>query len=102
MNGFDNTQAITEGWAISEVGAVGDMYRLEKCDDAQVFLTDQDAWMFVGRKALEGSLYHIRALKFLEANDCADFELIENHVCLHQCAMSLSELFVRLPKEITV
>lgn len=98
MTSFDNAQAMHEGWAISEVGAKGDMYRLEKLDDAGIFLIDQDAWMFVGRQALKGSIYHIRALKFLEANNCQDFELIENHVCLYESAMSLSEMFVHLPK----
>lgn len=99
-SGFDNKQAITEGWGVSEVGAPGDMWRLEKIDEAQVFLTDQDAWTFVINKAIGGSLYHISALKFLEANDCADFELIENHAALVCGSNSVSHLFVQLGKEV--
>jgi len=90
MPSFDNTQAMAEGWAISEVGAVDDMYRLEKLDEADAFPTDQDAWTFVANRALGGSRYHITALKYLEANDCADFKLIENHVG------QVSHLFVQL------
>lgn len=98
MNGFDNAQAMHEGWAISAVTGVDESWRLEKIDEHGKFASDMDAWQFVGREALKGSIYHIRALKFLEQNEPGEFALIENHVCLYESAMSLSELFVRLPK----
>ena len=99
MPDFDNKQAETEGWFITEVGAPGDMYRLEKDDEAKVFLTDQDAWTFVINKAIVGSIYHISALKFLEVNDTTDFELIENHTASMGLTNGVSYLFAQLPEE---
>lgn len=99
MAEFDNKQALAEGWAVSEVGAKGDMFRLERDDEAAVFLTDQDAWTFVVNKATGGSRYHIAALKFLQANDCADFELIETHAALLGVSNGVWHLFAQLQLE---
>lgn len=100
MPEFDNTQAETEGWFVSEVGAPGDMFRLEKDDEAAKFKTDQDAWEHVIRKAIDGSIYHISALKFMELNGEADFELIEQHAAFACGSNGVSYLFALLPDAI--
>lgn len=100
MTAFNNTQAMTEGWAISACIGVEENWRLEKIDEQDKFDSDINAWLFVGKKAIEGSVYHIRALKFLEVNEPAEFELIQNHVCLFESVVSLTDLFVQLKETV--
>lgn len=96
---FDNTQAMTEGWFISEVGAVNDEWRLERDDEAGVFKSDSAAWEHVVKRADKGSVYHIRALKFLECNAPEEFERIENHSAAVMIRHQVSDLFANLVKE---
>jgi hypothetical protein len=93
---FDNTQAETEGWFISEIGAEGDTWRLEKNDAAEIFETDDMAWGYVIRQAVQGSVYHIRALKFLEVNAPEEFERIENHAAAFMICHQISSRFATL------
>lgn len=75
---FDNTIAMKEGWAISEVG--DDIpFRLEKLDGNTEFAFDENAWEFVHSLADQGSFYHQSALQFLEENSPKEFEYIQNH-----------------------
>jgi hypothetical protein len=99
MDGFNNTQAMTEGWAISACTGVEEDYRLEKMDEMSVFESDREAWIHVARRALNGSTYHIRALKFLEVNEPVEFENIENEACLRLGLVSLTHLFAQLNQE---
>lgn len=83
---FDNTQAALEGWSVSEVGAVGDAFRLEKLDERNKFGTDQQAWVFVYLSAKSGSVYHAAALAYLETHAPEEHTLILNHITLHNLA----------------
>ena len=87
-------QATTEGWVISECSGVDEKWRLESCDDAGIFSNDLDVWLHVAQRALDGSTYHMNALKFLEVNELGEFAVIENHACLHLRVKSLTDLFV--------
>lgn len=98
---FDNTQAMSEGWAISACTGVDEKWRLERIDEDEKFADDFDAWGHVGREALKGSIYHIRALKFLEVNEPIEFFRVEDYVCFYQSVNSLSALFRHLTDEDT-
>lgn len=96
MEMFDNTRAMTEGWAIFSCSGVEEDWRLERIDEVGEFESDINAWLHVAKKALDGDTYHISALKFLEVNEPGEFQVIENHAALLLGVNSLSHLFVRL------
>ena len=75
MADFDNTQAATEGWCISEChGSDNGPYQLQRDDEAEVFASDDEAWLFVFRKVAEGSEYHRQAILFLEKESPFEYE----------------------------
>jgi hypothetical protein len=70
VGGFDETQALTEGWSIFECwGSDNGPFQLQRVDEDEVFTRDDEAWAFVVGKAREGSAYHKAALDFLRANN---------------------------------
>lgn len=84
MADFDNTQAMREGWCISDCGSYHDTlgnprpYQLQRLDELEVFDGDQEAWAFVKQKANEGSEYHKSALNFLCAHAPHEYAQISN------------------------
>lgn len=85
-DGFDNTQAHCEGWAIFDCdGSCNGRWQLCRLDDpaawpdgttqlrAPAFESDDDAWAFVGAKVRDGSAYHQGALDFLRQHNRAEY-----------------------------
>jgi hypothetical protein len=72
---FDNGQAVDEGWSIFECfGSENGSWQLQKCDNAETFHTDIDAWRLVINYADAGSQYHQRALQFLKDNNPMEYD----------------------------
>lgn len=64
---FNNERAMVEGWCVSECDGYDDgPWQLQMYDDADVFETDAKAWLFVCRMADDGSVYHRKAMQFLQ------------------------------------
>lgn len=75
MINFDNTQAMEEGWCISEVGST-EPFRLEKLDEANKFDSDDQAHLFVVVMSFVGSSYHRSALQFLYDHSRPEYDRI--------------------------
>jgi hypothetical protein len=81
---FDNTQAEQEGWSIFEChGSDNGLWQLQKCDDARVFASDQEAWAHVVDSADAGSAYHKLAILFLETFNPEEAACIKDAVYNH-------------------
>lgn len=72
---FDDAQAISEGWCISEMVPpihADEPFQLEAVANPEIgpmlFNNDDDAVAFVVRHAEAGSAYHLQALRYLEAH----------------------------------
>lgn len=77
---FDNTQALSEGWAISDCGNhPSGPWQLQRLDEAAIFCADADAWIHVGRQAAQGSEYHKSALRFIREHSPREFTFIFTH-----------------------
>ena len=63
-----------EGWFISN--GPDDLDQIQKCQDTNIFASDQAAWAFVLTKALAGSVFHKRALQQIKSNNPADYDLM--------------------------
>lgn len=74
---FDNTLAMEEGWAISKCSGIDEPYRLEKIDEYGLFDTDAKVWEHVYNLAEMGSVYHQKAISFLELNSPKEFSRID-------------------------
>lgn len=89
---FDNTQAMAEGWAISECLGHDLPWQLQQMDDKEEFPNpfqgDGDAWTFVITKAAEGSDYHKDALRFLRDHCAEEFE----DLVIHAAPLNLREI----------
>lgn len=97
---FDQERAIGEGWAIFEcIGLSHEQWRIERMDEADIFKDDEEAWSYVINAALmQGSDYHLTALKIIEILNPAEFERIESTAALMGFA-SVSQHFTRLQKK---
>ena len=77
LDSFDQTQAHSEGWCISDCGGHEDgQYQLQRYHDADVFTDDPSAWEFVREKAARGSEYHLSALLLMRNLNRAEYERI--------------------------
>lgn len=74
---FDNTLAMEEGWAISKCSVIDEPYLLEKIDEYGLFDTDAKVWEHVYNLAEMGSVYHQKAISFLESNSPKEFSRID-------------------------
>ena len=63
-----------EGWFISN--GSDDLDQIQKCQDTNIFETDQAAWAFVLTQALAGSMFHKRALQQIKTNNPTDYDLM--------------------------
>lgn len=91
---FDNTQAFTEGWGIFEIHGDTDQsfvdtygtWSLDRLGEDNtcgpvVFGEDADqAWRHVVTRALEGSAYHIEAIRFLREHNPKEIGFIRAEV----------------------
>lgn len=79
---FDNTQALTEGWAIFYVVGTDDCgsHRIERCDEADKFPDDKAAWHHVFREAFWGSRYHREALTFIHRTNSCEFTRMAEYI----------------------
>jgi hypothetical protein len=76
---FDNTQATEEGWSIFDcAGSDNGRWQLQKCDDAETFRTDMEAWVFVRDMPEASSPYHTMAMLFLETHNPVEWRLIND------------------------
>jgi hypothetical protein len=74
---FDDTQAVSEGWSIVETdGSENGPYQLQKIDEFDKFKSDDEAWLYVYRRANEGSAYHQQALAYLDDNNPKEYEAL--------------------------
>jgi hypothetical protein len=75
---FDNTQAAKEGWSIFSTNDVHRPYQLQRCDEAETFIDDLEAWLFVATKILHGSAYHQSAILFLAKHSPREYNAMKN------------------------
>lgn len=78
-----------EGWALSGGGAdttpkVKSDYRLERYDEADLFLTDQQVWSHVIAQAIAGNDLHRDALACLRDHGPVDFARLIRGISSHQ------------------
>lgn len=59
---------LKEGWILSYTTGTNDIgnYRIERDDEAGVFLSDMQAWRFVAYRARCGSVHHQEVLDFIK------------------------------------
>lgn len=74
---FDNTQAVSEGWAIFEsAGSADGRWQLQADAETGLLPDDAVAWRLVVHKARARSDYHLRALAWLRRHNLAEFDRI--------------------------
>jgi hypothetical protein len=77
MFGFDNGQALSEGWAIVECdGSCFGVWQLQHSAGSTVLTDDGQAWRFVRRLAEFGSEYHQEALEFLQEHNPNEYDAV--------------------------
>lgn len=74
---FNDDQAMSEGWIIAECyGSENGDYQLQRIDEDEKFKSDDEAWLYVYKKAHEGSSYHQQALMFLNDNNPQEYQAL--------------------------
>ena len=68
-----------EGWFISN--GSDDLDQIQKCQETNIFATDQQAWAYVLTRAIYGSTFHKQALQRIETNNPADYALMMQSIC---------------------
>lgn len=77
---FDNAQAGKEGWGVFEcLGSENGDFQICRCDEEEVFPTDDEAWAHVVARAHEGSAYHRAALDYIKKHN--PIEWVAFHGC---------------------
>jgi hypothetical protein len=72
---FDNGLAEVEGWGIFDCqGSESGAFKLCRDDATEIFENDDQAWDFVVARALEGSGYHIAALRYIKRHSPEEWE----------------------------
>jgi hypothetical protein len=69
----DHLHAAQEGWDIFAVNSNEDEYQIQKADDDDKFVTDDEVWDFIINKAILGSEFHRKIIAFIKQSTPTEF-----------------------------
>ena len=68
-------QIRSEGWDIFSIDGGDEEFQIQKCDEADIFEDDDDAWKHIIDKASKGSNLHKHVLSYFKLNFLEEFSL---------------------------
>ncbi len=70
-----------EGWDIFDAyGSVNGRWQIQRCDEMEVFASDQEAWAHVWQKSEEGSVVHRLAINAIMIENPSEYVAIMTYV----------------------